>query len=346
MSVTFAPSPWPAPPAARHEGGWRFGHEQAAPLAWLFELRRNVSFSPRQLIGAYLLLCALSLVVALGFWLQGVTIVGLFTGLELLAVGVALLVVARHAGDKKPSRSPTARCRPSSTSARPWRARRSVPNGYGWSRWPMTARWWSFRAKGAACGLAAMCTLNCGWRWRRNCAGPCVWRALRATGLWITNLKQDDDDDKNADVPGCARGGCPGHGIHGASGAGGGRPGRWPGQEPDRPAPADHPDRSRGAGPAPVHAGDLHGDLSRRLRRDVLFDYQAPQVGGPQGGQLPRERDGGDCLDHRALRHRGGDGHDGHQDRGGHEGHQQRRPHHQDHGHAVELGLRLPQRRG
>lgn len=101
MSVTFAPSPWPAPPAARREGGWRFGREQATPLAWFFELRRNVSFSPRQLIGAYLLLCGLSLVVAVGFWSQGVTVVGLFTGLELLAVGVALLVVARHARDRE-----------------------------------------------------------------------------------------------------------------------------------------------------------------------------------------------------------------------------------------------------
>lgn len=101
MSVTFAPSPWPAPPATRRDGGWRFGREQAAPLAWLFDLRRNMSITPRQLIGAYGLLCGVSLVVAAGFWSQGVTIVGLFTGLELLGVGAALLVVARHAGDRE-----------------------------------------------------------------------------------------------------------------------------------------------------------------------------------------------------------------------------------------------------
>ena len=47
----------------------------------------------------------------------------------------------------------------------------------------MTARWWSCRVKGAACGSAATCVPNCGWSWRRNCAGPCVWRALRETGL-------------------------------------------------------------------------------------------------------------------------------------------------------------------
>ena len=101
MSVTFAPSPWPAPTASRRDAGWRFGQEQAAPLGWLFDLRRNVSITPRQLMTAYALLCGLSLVVALGFWWQGVALVGLFTGLELLAVGVALWVVARHAGDRE-----------------------------------------------------------------------------------------------------------------------------------------------------------------------------------------------------------------------------------------------------
>ena len=101
MSVTLAPSPWPAPSAARRDGGWRFGREQSVPLAWLFELRRNVSITPRQLAIAYGLLSGLSLLVAAGFWSQGITVVTLFTGIELLAVGVALLVVARHAGDRE-----------------------------------------------------------------------------------------------------------------------------------------------------------------------------------------------------------------------------------------------------
>ena len=101
MSVTFAPSPWPAPPASRQDAGWRFGRAQAVPLGWLFDLRRNLSITPRQLMAAYALLCALSLAVALGFWWQGVALVGLFTGLELLAVGGVLLVVARHAGDRE-----------------------------------------------------------------------------------------------------------------------------------------------------------------------------------------------------------------------------------------------------
>lgn len=101
MSATIAPSPWPAPQPLRQDGGWRFAREQASPLAWLFDLRRNVSITPRQLMGCYLLLCALSLAVAVGFWLQGVTVVSLFTGVELLAVGAALLVFARHASDRE-----------------------------------------------------------------------------------------------------------------------------------------------------------------------------------------------------------------------------------------------------
>lgn len=101
MSVTLAPSPWPAPAAPRRDAGWRFGREVAAPSGWRFELRRNVALTPRQLGTAYGLLCLLSLSVAAGFWWHGVAMVGVFTGLELLAVGVALLVVARHAGDRE-----------------------------------------------------------------------------------------------------------------------------------------------------------------------------------------------------------------------------------------------------
>lgn len=101
MTATTAPSPWPAPPVPRRDDGWRFGRVQDAPLACLFELRRNVSISPRQLGLAYLLLCGLSLAVATAFWWQGAGLVMVFAGLELLAVGVAMLLVARHAGDRE-----------------------------------------------------------------------------------------------------------------------------------------------------------------------------------------------------------------------------------------------------
>jgi uncharacterized membrane protein len=42
-----------------------------------------------------------SLAVAGGFWWHGVAFVGLFAGLELLGLGAALLVVARHAADRE-----------------------------------------------------------------------------------------------------------------------------------------------------------------------------------------------------------------------------------------------------
>ena len=46
-------------------------------------------------------LCAVSLVVGLGFWFQGAPYVLAFAGIELLLVGLALLVYARHAADRE-----------------------------------------------------------------------------------------------------------------------------------------------------------------------------------------------------------------------------------------------------
>jgi len=99
MTATIAPSPWPA--VARRDLGWRFAREQHAPPSWRFDLRRNMTLTPRQLLLAYGLVCALSLAVAAGFWWQGVQVVGWFTVAELLAVGVALRFVARHAADRE-----------------------------------------------------------------------------------------------------------------------------------------------------------------------------------------------------------------------------------------------------
>jgi uncharacterized membrane protein len=55
--------------------------------------------SPRQLTGFYLSICAVSLFIALGFALSGALVVLAFAGIELLVLGVALLVYARHAAD-------------------------------------------------------------------------------------------------------------------------------------------------------------------------------------------------------------------------------------------------------
>lgn len=64
---------------------------------WVF--RRNCSLSPKQLLQWYLSLCAITLVVATGFLLAGFWIVLPFAGIELLLVGTAFVIYARHAAD-------------------------------------------------------------------------------------------------------------------------------------------------------------------------------------------------------------------------------------------------------
>jgi uncharacterized membrane protein len=68
-------------------------------VQWL--LRRNCSITPKQLGLLYGSLCLLSLGISSYFWQQGATMVLPFALLELLAVGVALLVYARHAVDRE-----------------------------------------------------------------------------------------------------------------------------------------------------------------------------------------------------------------------------------------------------
>ncbi|HEX4856240.1 MAG TPA: DUF2244 domain-containing protein [Limnobacter sp.] len=64
---------------------------------WVF--RRNCSLSPKQLLQWYISLCCITLVIATGFLLAGFWIVLPFAGLELLLVGIAFVVYARHAAD-------------------------------------------------------------------------------------------------------------------------------------------------------------------------------------------------------------------------------------------------------
>ncbi|MDB5891752.1 MAG: putative transrane protein [Polaromonas sp.] len=66
-------------------------------VQWL--LKRNCSVTPAQLAGLYLSLCVVSLGIATFFWLQGARLVMPFAWLELIVVGSAFLVYARHAGD-------------------------------------------------------------------------------------------------------------------------------------------------------------------------------------------------------------------------------------------------------
>ncbi|MEO5733204.1 MAG: DUF2244 domain-containing protein [Rubrivivax sp.] len=107
MSVATIPSAWPQSPDTARRLPWLFGREVVldgnvgAPraLQWLF--KRNCSITPAQMGCVYLSLCSVSLLVAGFFFLQGATFVLAFAGLELLALGVALLVYARHAGDRE-----------------------------------------------------------------------------------------------------------------------------------------------------------------------------------------------------------------------------------------------------
>jgi len=96
MSIV-ASNPWPAPPPA---AAWSV-RETPGGQGWEWVLRRNCSLSPRQVLGVYLSLCAVSAVVAMAFWWQGAAPVLWFTGLELAAVGMALLVYACHATDRE-----------------------------------------------------------------------------------------------------------------------------------------------------------------------------------------------------------------------------------------------------
>ncbi|MFY8084637.1 MAG: DUF2244 domain-containing protein [Rubrivivax sp.] len=70
---------------------------QADGVQWV--LRRNCSLTPAQLGGFYLSMCAVSLIIAAGFALNGAPVVLWFAGIELVLLAVALLVYARHAAD-------------------------------------------------------------------------------------------------------------------------------------------------------------------------------------------------------------------------------------------------------
>ena len=68
-------------------------------MHWM--LRRNCSVTPQQLLRMYLSLSVVSMGVAGFFWAKGATLVLPFAAVELVAVGVAFLVFARHATDRE-----------------------------------------------------------------------------------------------------------------------------------------------------------------------------------------------------------------------------------------------------
>lgn len=101
------PSPWIAaagssPAVSRSvlgEAWWGRGEALAAGVPWV--MRRNCSITPAQLLAVYLSLCAVSLGIGVVFFLHGATFIVGFAALELLLVGVALWVYARHVGDRE-----------------------------------------------------------------------------------------------------------------------------------------------------------------------------------------------------------------------------------------------------
>ena len=64
---------------------------------WL--LRRNCALTPTQLAVCFAAVGVVSLLIATAFAVMGAWLVIPFAGIELLALGVAFLVHARHAGD-------------------------------------------------------------------------------------------------------------------------------------------------------------------------------------------------------------------------------------------------------
>jgi uncharacterized membrane protein len=101
MSSTLAPPIWPVPAGTARDATWRFAREVALGggevLQW--RLFRNCSIAPRQLAAVYVVLCLMSLFIAGFFFVQGAPFVLAFAGLELLCVGAAFLLFARHAAD-------------------------------------------------------------------------------------------------------------------------------------------------------------------------------------------------------------------------------------------------------
>jgi uncharacterized membrane protein len=104
MSVTTSPGRWPGAGPGAAKVALRFGRETAADggapdVEWV--LKRNCSMTPGRLWAVYVSLCVLSLGIAMFFWVQGARMVMPFAWAEVLALGAAMVVYARHAGDRE-----------------------------------------------------------------------------------------------------------------------------------------------------------------------------------------------------------------------------------------------------
>lgn len=84
-------------PAFRFATQPHSGDTGQAGVQWL--LKRNCSVTPMQLLGLFMSLSIVSLGIATFFWFQGATLIMPFAWAELILVGAAFMVYARHARD-------------------------------------------------------------------------------------------------------------------------------------------------------------------------------------------------------------------------------------------------------
>ena len=83
----------------RSNSPFRLAKATADGVVWT--LQRNCSVTPSQLGFCFALLSLVSLAVALFFWFHGAVLVLPFAALELLALGSAFVIYARHAADRE-----------------------------------------------------------------------------------------------------------------------------------------------------------------------------------------------------------------------------------------------------
>jgi uncharacterized membrane protein len=76
---------------------FRFATVSGQSIHWF--LKRNCSVTPSQLGWLYASLCVISLGIGTVFWLHGAPLVLPFAWIELVAVGIAFVLYARHATD-------------------------------------------------------------------------------------------------------------------------------------------------------------------------------------------------------------------------------------------------------
>jgi uncharacterized membrane protein len=92
-----------ADPASPFRFGQVLAEDSEGRRDWSFQwqLRRNCSMAPMHLMAIFGSLCVVSLGIAVACWINGALLVVPFAALELVAVGTAIWVYARHAADNE-----------------------------------------------------------------------------------------------------------------------------------------------------------------------------------------------------------------------------------------------------